>query len=489
MVFGDLLFDNLKNNANGVALIQGDLSFTYGQFCNLVNSLSDHLRKGGIVKGDRVGLYLPNSIELALSFFAVTEVGAICIPINHKYRSSEIQTYIERSGSTCLITNKQLFNEAIKIKSGIKMVVANGKDADWCVSNENNPMSREDSQVSCHDNAIYLFSTGSTGIPKCIGRHHANLLALADNHTQTVDWNKTDKILLVIPLSHTYAFGNFISALKVGATIYLLEDFNRKQVCNILLSEQITIFPAVPFMLDVLSTYAPAVNSDFSSLKHVISAGSRLDERIAERFFKTFKIYPRQLYGSSETGVISINMAPDIVVRGQSVGRPVANVVVKVVDEDEKEKHRGKLGEIVVSSPSMASGYLNLDDETRKVFKNGFYYTGDIGLIDDDGYIYIKGRKKLFINVGGFKVDPIEVENVLLTHEGVSEVAVTGEESKSGNEVVVAYVVRKGDVRRSDLVEFCKSRISDFKIPRTIEFMDFLPKSPTGKILWSKLKK
>ncbi len=489
MVLGDLLFNNLKNNADSVALVQGERSFTYGQCCNLVSSLSDHLRSRGITKGDRVGLYLPNSTELAVSFFAVTEAGGVCVPINHKFRRSEVQTYIEQSGAGYLITNEQLSDEVKGTGPDLKRIIVNGKDADWCMFNEYGPVSRKTPQTGCCDNAIYLFSTGSTGIPKCVARHHANLLALADNHTQTVGWDRGDRVLLVIPLSHTYAFGSFISAVKVGAAIYLMDDFNRKQVCSTLSDERITVFPAVPFMLDVLSAYVPAESTDFSSLKHVISAGAPLDEEVAKKFFETFKIYPRQLYGSSETGVISINMATNIIARGQSVGRPVANVTVKVVDEEGKEKSRGELGEIAVSSPSMASGYLNLDDETKKVFKNGFYYTGDVGLIDEEGYIYIKGRKKLFINVGGLKVDPVEVENALLANEGISEVAVTGGRSERGNEIIVAHVVKEGDIKRSDIVKFCKGRISDFKIPRLIEFVDSLPKSPTGKILRNKLKK
>ena len=489
MVFGNLLFNNLKENAERTALVQDGQTYTYREFCNLVNSLSDCLERSGIKKGDRVLLYLPNSVELAVGFFSVTNLGAICVPINHKFRSNEISTYIEQSGSGYLLTTQELLEEAVKIDLDLNIIILKGDEADWSVADSNIETDRKNNEADQFDDAIYLFSTGSTGIPKCVARNHQNLVALADNHTATVGWDNTDRILFVIPLSHTYAFGNFISSVKVGATIYLLEEFNRKKVCEILVDENITVFPAVPFMLDMLSKYKPAVSKYYPYLKHVISAGAPLSENVAEGFYKVFDVYPRQLYGSSETGVISINMTDDPKARNQSVGRPVNNVIVKIVDDKGDACPENELGEIIVSSPSMTTGYQNLEEETKNVFKNGFYYTGDLGFIDDDGYIYIKGRKKLFINISGQKIDPVEVENVLLGHNNIREAAVTGSRSESGNEIVSAYIVSDKDLSSSDIIKFCRGKISDIKIPRLIKFVDSLPKSPTGKILRDKLGK
>ncbi|MGI9535056.1 MAG: class I adenylate-forming enzyme family protein, partial [Thermodesulfobacteriota bacterium] len=483
MIFGNLLFNNLRDNAEKTALVEDGHAFTYNEFCILVNSLSYYLEIKGVKKGDRVSLYLPNSVELAAAFFSVTNLGAICVPVNHKYKSNELKNYVVQSGSEFLLTSEKLHKEVVKNNLGIKIIIVKGKNADWSVSEVGNDTERKNIKHSELDNAIYLFSTGSTGVPKCVARHHQNLVALADNHTGTVGWDNTDRILFVIPLSHTYAFGNYISSVKVGATIYLLEDFNRKNVCEMLVNEKITVFPAVPFMLDMLSSYKSAENKDYSSLKHVISAGAPLVEKVAERFNDVFSVYPRQLYGSSETGVISINMADDIRLRNQSVGRPVNSVVVNIVDDKGEICGDNELGELIVSSPSMTPGYLNLVEETKKVFKKGFYYTGDLGLIDNEGYIYIKGRKKLFINISGQKIDPVEVENTLLSHSAILEVAVTGRKLESGNEVVAAYIVSGTKLNSSDIIEFCRGKISDIKIPSSINFVKSLPKSPTGKIL------
>ena len=484
---GNLLFENLKDNRDKTALVQGKKSVTYGQLCSLVGAFSKFLSQEGVEKGDVVSVYLPNSIEFAASFFSISALGAICVPINHKYKCSEIESYIEQSDSKYIITLSKYLGETAKIKRDINKIVLDGEKPRWSAAENLESPQSITTEIDYTDNAIYLFSTGSTGIPKCVARHHANLSALADNHTSTVGWDNNDKILFVIPISHTYAFGNFISAVKCGATIYLLEDFNRKEVLELLIKEKITVFPAVPFMLEILSRYKPAQGGNFSSLKHVISAGSPLSEKIADDFFRMYGVYPRQLYGSSETGVISINMADDVKPKNQSVGRPVRNVEVKILDDSGKECVRNEMGEIVVSSPSMTNRYENLEDESSEVFKNGYYYTGDIGYIDDEGFIFIKGRKKLFINISGQKVDPQEVENLLLTCEKISDVAVVGKQAESGNEYIAAFIVLNKDMDKSEVINYCKGKIADIKIPSSINIVNEIPRSPTGKVLRERL--
>jgi long-chain acyl-CoA synthetase len=305
-----------------------------------------------------------------------------------------------------------------------------------------------------------------------------------------VGWTKDDRILFVVPVSHTYGFGNFISAVKSGATVVVSGEFNRNRVLDLLEKESITAFPAVPVMLDVLSkTYVDAPR-DLSSLKLVISAGAPLKEETFVRFHEKFSVYPRQLYGSTETGVISINLCTEgeITERFGSVGRPVSNVVVRVFGEDDEEVRAGDTGELAVRSPSMTTGYYGLPEETARVFKNGYYFTGDLGLIDEGGYIYITGRRKFLINVGGFKVDPGEVENLLSQHPDIAEAAVLGVTDGRGNERVKAVIVARRPMEVKDVLGFCRERIAEYKVPALVEFRRELPRSPTGKILREQLK-
>jgi long-chain acyl-CoA synthetase len=240
----------------------------------------------------------------------------------------------------------------------------------------------------------------------------------------------------------------------------------------------------------VLSKTYLSAPKDLSSLKLVISAGAPLEESTFHRFREKFSIYPRQLYGSTETGVISINLCGDeeIERRFNSVGRPVKNVVVKILGDDGKEVGSGETGEIAVRSPSMTTGYFGLPEETAKSFRGGYYFTGDLGMVDAEGYIYITGRKKFLINVGGFKVDPTEVEKLLTRHPDVVETAVLGVKDGAGNERVKAVIVSACPLEIREVLEFCSGRIAEYKIPQVIEFRSELPRSPTGKILREQLK-
>ena len=490
-MISDLLFKRIEINKRAAernAVVDGNRSFTYGKLCKLIDSFGSVIRQQGIQKGETVAIYLPNSVEFIISFFALSRLGVISLPLNVTNRETELEYYLSTTGSRYVITEGEYLSEIEGLKSScdLKLILVKGESNCWSVE-KMDEISTSGTAIDEDDKVLYLFSTGSTGKPKCISRTHANLRALAENHTSTAGWNEDDGILMAVPMSHTYGFGNFVSAIQAGATIYTIADFNRKEVTDILSSGRITTFPAVPFMLDMLSRSRNLSGKDFSSLKLVFSAGAPLATRIFQDFKRNYGIYPRQLYGSSETGVISINMSRDIEKKNRSVGRPVKNVEVKIVDNDGKELTFGEEGEIIVKSPSMTSCYENSDQESEKSFRNGFYYTGDTGFIDDKGYIFITGRKKLFINISGYKVDPVELEQLLLENKNIREVAVKGELNASGQEIIKAFIVPEKTMKYSEIVDFCRSRISEYKIPRIVEFRESLPKSPTGKILKAKL--
>jgi long-chain acyl-CoA synthetase len=488
----DLFLSTVGRHSARIAVVEGEKRVNYGTLDLMVRTLSSFLLSRGIKHGDKVGLLLPNSIEFITSFFSIASIGAISVPINIAYKEDEIRFYVSHSHVKVLITDERLKSVAEKVTTGAgaSIVVIKGNETDLLFSQTvyNRGSSRTTPTISPSDEAIYLYSTGSTGEPKRVSRTHFNLVALADNHTQTVKWAEKDRILFTVPLPHTYGLGNFISAVKVGASIYVLGEFNRNKVIDLIERESITIFPAVPFMLNVLAETLLYMPRDFSSIKFVISAGAPLSKEIFYKFHEKFGIYPRQLYGSTETGVISINMSEDIENRFDSVGLPVVNVEVRIFKEDEITANVNEVGEIAVKSPSMTKGYYDLPEETEKAFRNGYYFTGDLGRIDENGHIYIVGRKKLFINVAGNKVDPVEVENFLLTHPKVKEVTVLGIKDIYGSESVKAVVVTKANMKIKEVYDYCRGHISDFKIPRIVEFRNEIPKSPMGKVLRQHLK-
>ncbi len=484
----ELFLSSVKNFPKNTALVEDNKRVSYRELGSMVDSFSSFLTSKGINKGDTVAIVLPNSIEFVIAFFSIASLGAVSVPVNTAFKKEEIAFYVNHSSAKLVLTEvklKSLAEDAVSDTS-TSVAVVKGENAERNITKaDSNP---PEVSIEPDDEAIYLYSTGSTGKPKRVSRTHLNLVALADNHTETVGWTDEDKILFTVPISHTYGFGNFISSIKIGASIIVLGDFNRNRVLDLLEEESITIFPAVPFMLDVLAkTFLPEPK-DLSSLKLVISAGAPLSERIFHSFYKKYGIYPRQLYGSSETGVISINLGDDIESTFNSVGRHVNNVEVRIVDENGNKVGVDEVGEIAVKSPSMTRGYFELPEETKKVFRGGYYFTGDLGRIDRDGFIYIVGRKKFFINISGNKVDPSEVENILLKHPKVKEAVVLGVNDSDGIERVKAVLIADKGILKKEILEFCRDQIAEYKIPRIIEFRDELPRSPTGKVLREELK-
>lgn len=485
----DIFFSVAGKYPERPAVIDGDKRVSYGELGRMALSFASFLSSRGVGKGDRAAVFLPNSLELITAYFGIFSLGAVSVPINSLFKEEEIAFYLEDSGVRVLLTDSGLRTPAERAasQSGALVYTIRGPHADWVYAGDS-PEVRTDAPVTGGEDAIYLYSTGSTGKPKRVARTHSNLTALAQNHSYTAGFTEEDRVLFTVPLSHTYAFGNFISAVNAGSAAVVLDEFNRQRVIDILEKELITIFPAVPVMLDALAgTFLPE-GRDLSSLRLVISAGAPLREETFRRFFDRFSVYPRQLYGSTETGVISINLAEDIERRPSSVGRPVKNVTVRVLGDDGRVCGTDEEGEITVRSPSMTRGYDGLPEETEKVFRDGFYFTGDLGRIDSEGYIYITGRRKFFINAGGYKVDPAEVENLLVRIPGITDAVVLGVRDKNGKEHVKAVLVADRQMNAADVVGFCRGKIADYKIPLSIEFKDELPRSPSGKVLRERLK-
>lgn len=483
----DLFLSTVEKHSDRIAVVEGVIRVTYKTLDLMIRSLSSFLSSRGIGYGDRVAILLPNSIEFITSFFSIASIGGISVPINTQYKEDELRFYVAHSQIKTLIAEDRLKSVARNVTTGTgaSVVIIKGDKTDWSFS-EGNIENNVKASINPSDEAIYLYSTGSTGKPKRVSRTHFNLIALADNHTQTIGWTEKDRILLTVPLPHTYGFGNFISAVKVGASMYVLGEFNRNKVIDLIDKESITVFPAVPFMLSVIAqTFLPKPR-DFSSLRLIISAGAPLSKETFHKCREKLGIYPRQFYGSTETGVISINLGDEK--RFDSVGLPVKNVEAKVFREDGTEADVNEVGEIAVKSPSITTGYYGLPEETEKAFRGGYYFTGDLGKIDEEGYIYIVGRKKLLINVAGNKVDPIEVENLLLKHPKIKEAVVLGVKDNHGNESVKAVIAPRENMEAKEVYDHCKGHISDFKIPRIVEFRNEIPKSPTGKVLREYLK-
>jgi long-chain acyl-CoA synthetase len=475
-----------KEDAGRVAIVDGETAVDYVTLERKTASLSAELYDRGIRRGDRVALLLPNGVDFVTSYFAIVTIGAIAVLLNHHYQQKELTYFLEECRVSILITSKDFAQLCDQVLSNCGSPCKLCFVEDQPEPSKSKPMFLGDIKVSIDPNApvMYQFSSGSTGRPKQIARTHANLLFELNILHQTLRVGNEDRFLGVAPFSHVNGLmRSMLASIRAGATLYPVASFDRQKVAEIVEKNDISIFIAVPFMFSMLAKTNFRRRPDFSSLRFCISASAPMPKKLNQQFYEKFGIYVRQLYGSTETGTISVNLSSDIERSLESVGTPIAGVEVEVFAEDGRITNAGQVGEFAIKSPAAIKGYDGSDEVNQKAFRNGFFFTEDLGRRDTDGLLYLVGRKKFFINKGGYKIDPREVEEVIESHPRVEESVVIGVPTSYGDEKVKAVIVLNAPGTEEEIVEYCRGKIADFKIPALVEFRDSLPKSPTGKIL------
>jgi long-chain acyl-CoA synthetase len=300
---------------------------------------------------------------------------------------------------------------------------------------------------------------------------------------KTVNTTADDVFLCVVPLSHAHGLGNgLVAATLVGATLVVHERFDRRRFLTSAEQDGVTIVPGSPFMFKILAETKTPQEPDLSRIRLCFTAGAPLTHEVFEACRERFGLDIRQLYGTTETGAASINLADDLDESWSSVGAPLAGVEIGVFGPDGEPLPPEVEGAIGIRSPAMFDGYENEELNTNAL-RDGRFFAGDRGKLDAEGRLYITGRDTLFINLAGNKVDPAEVESALCEHPKVSECVVLGVTQAGGDEFVKAVVVATEPCEASELLTFCRGRIADFKLPRIIEFRDEIPRNPLGKVL------
>jgi long-chain acyl-CoA synthetase len=347
-----------------------------------------------------------------------------------------------------------------------------------------NPPAAADADV------LWAFSSGSTGTPKRIVRRQSHLVAEADNFAATVGLGPEDVIFGAVPFFHAHGLGNCVlAAVRSGAALLVEPSFEPRAALAALETERVTVLPGVPFLFRMLAEASLGRRFDAGSLRLCFSAGAPLPAEIFASFSQRLGSPLRQLYGCSEAGSVTINLDPDAAATAGSVGLPMRNVTVSVLDDADRPCPPGVEGEIEFASPALGRSGSELPEE-RAAFRNGRFLTGDLGRLDAAGRLEVTGRKKLYISTAASKVDPVDVERCLAGHPEVAEVVVVGVRARGGDEIVKAVIVTKSpraptreDWLRRELVSRCREQLADFKVPRQIEFRDEIPRSPLGKVL------
>ena len=454
--------------------------FTYRQFEQAVGRAAGMLAARGIGKGDVVSLLLPNSVEYVIAYFACWQLGALAGPVNGHLKQQEIEYVVSNSESKLMLVNSEFLPKVEEVPVARVVFDDERQAGEFKESSKAN--------TGLEDEAIIIYTSGTTGKPKGCLLTHGNVIANARQISSWLGFTEKDRLLTMMPLFHMNAVSvTTMSALYAGGSTVVSPKFSASRFWNIISDYQITSFGSVATMLSLLlSTYPEGVPEGLKTdqLRFAMCGSAPVPAEILRRFEETFNCLVVEGYGLSESTCRSTFNPPDERRRPGSCGLPIGNEM-RVVDEDDQDVPDGELGEIVLRGENILKGYFKNEAATANAFRNGWFHTGDIGYRDADGFYYIVDRKSDMIIRGGENIYPREIDEVLYQHPQIAAAAVIGVPDELYGEEVAAVVVLKSgaEISEQDVIEFCKARLADYKCPKTVRFVEDIPKGPTGKLL------
>jgi long-chain acyl-CoA synthetase len=482
-----IIAESAARTPTAVAVRLGPLELTYADLEERSARLAPLLREKGLRQGDRVGVMLPNVLEFPISYYGVLRAGGVVVPMNVLLKRREIAFYLEDSGAKLLLSWHGFGEDAregaaeagaelieVEPDSFAELLDAQEPDTEIVATDE-------------QDTAVILYTSGTTGKPKGAELTHFNLARNAEIASQTTcGIEQGDVVLGSLPLFHS--FGQTVSmnaSLRVGATLTLLPKFDPGEALKIMGRDRVTHYYGVPTMYGALLHHPDRDQHDTSALRICITGGAAMPVEVLRGFEEAFGCELLEGYGLSETSPVASSNHPGRPRKPGSIGTPLREVEMKVVDENDREVPQGEVGEIVIRGHNVMKGYWEKPEATEEAMRGGWFHSGDMARIDEDGYFFIVDRKKDLIIRGGYNVYPREVEEVLYEHPKIREAAVLGvPHDQWGEEIGAAVVVHEGEeLAPEEVSAYVKERIAAYKYPRLVWFLDDLPKGPTGKIL------
>jgi long-chain acyl-CoA synthetase len=484
---GFYLTDSAEAYPDAAALRCEDRTTTYSQLAELVYRFAEYLVHQGIRPGDRIGVMLPNRPEFVVLFYSVLHEGAVVVPMNPLQSAREVEFFLSNTGAKMLFYAPECAMAATAgaLAAGVRALAFDSEalaQQTAGVAGFTRPLPR-----AADDTAVILHTSGTTGVPKGAQLTHNNLSRnQAVIARSLLNLEPDDVVMGCLPLFHVFGMTcGLLTAAAAGATLALLPRFDPAQALRMIAAERVTIFEGVPTMYIAMLAAADRDDVDVSSLRVCVSGGAAMPVEVLRAFEDRFSCTVLEGYGLSETSPAVCFNHPDRVRKVGSIGTPIDGVEMRIVDEDGNNVLVGAPGEIQVGGHNVMKGYWNLPDATQASIKDGWFCTGDIGRVDEDGFYYIVDRKKDLIIRGGYNVYPREVEEALHEHPAVAEAVVIGMPHDSLGEEVGAAVVLKRDAAANvaELRDFVKQRVAAYKYPRHIWILDSLPTGPTGKVL------
>ena len=496
LTIASILAESAVRHADRTAVVLGPMRITYSQLWHAARQYAAVLKERGIEPGDRVALLLPNTPHFPLAYYGVLALGGVAVPVHALLKAEEIQYVLEDSGAKTLVCAAPLLGEGAKGAelAGVPVLaVMDGGDA---------TIERIDEQAAAAtpvktyvqrepgDTAVVLYTSGTTGKPKGAMITHLNVQMNVDvSAMDSFDIGPDDVVLGCLPLFHTFGQTCCMNtAFRVGATVVLLPRFDGTQALQLLVDEKCTVFMGVPTMY--IGLIEAAKTSDLRpTLKTALSGGAALPLTVLEKFAEVFGTKVLEGYGLTETSPVATFNQRSFEPRPGTVGKAIWGVEVEVAKAELDERIEllatGELGEIVVRGHNVFAGYLNKPEATAAAIVDGWFRTGDLGTKDAEGYVTIVDRKKDMVIRGGYNVYPREVEETLIRHPAVAQVAVIGLPDPQYGEEVCAVVVKEHgqEITESELSAWAKEHLAAYKYPRRVVFVDAFPLGPSGKVL------
>jgi long-chain acyl-CoA synthetase len=485
------LAENLSKIAaehpDAVAIKLDDAELAYKHLdaaaCGVANLLADR----GVEPGDRVGIMLPNVPYFPVIYYGVLKRGAVVVPMNVLLKKREVGFYLSDPEAKLLFAWHE-FAEAAAAgaeEAGAELILVKPGEFEELVGGYEH--SYDTAERADHDTAVILYTSGTTGTPKGAELSHANLARNVEAFSGFTEIDESDVVLGALPLFHSFGQTcGMNAAVRAGACLTLIPRFDPGKALEIIDRDRVTVFEGVPTMYAAMLNHPDRDRYDTSCLKLCASGGSAMPVEVMKAFEDAFDCKILEGYGLSETSPVASFNHPDRERKPGSIGTPIEGVEMKVVDDDGNEVPQGEPGEIVIRGHNVMKGYWNRPEATAESLSDdGWFATGDMATVDEDGYFFIVDRKKDLIIRGGYNVYPREIEEVIYEHPAVREAAVVGVPHDDLGEEVGAAIALKDDADCSedDIREHCKEQVAAYKYPRAIWFVDELPKGPTGKIL------
>jgi long-chain acyl-CoA synthetase len=491
--------ENLKIFGEYPFIIYEDTTFTNKQMLHYADSLANGLNTFDVKKGNKVVVMMPNCPEVLISYQGILRCGAVIVPLIPLMNERELTHILANCEAVAMITTSDIYrkNESMlwTISSLKHIILTDGNIPErtmnfWSLTRdcteEPNVQGIEEGDL-----AVILYTAGTTSTPKGVMLTHKNLYSNAVNASTAHGTQSSDITLVALPLSHSFGITSMNKAYKYGNLHVLMRKFQVEEAFKLIEKHKVTNFPGVPAMFITMLNSSDAEQYDLSSLKSCLSGAAPFPVANLTAFQKKFNCTVFEAYGLSEASPAVSTNHYNRPTKPGSIGQPIPEVKVRIVDEQDQDVPPGEVGELLVKGPNVSSGYYKLPEETAKTFRHGWLHTGDMARMDEDGYLYIVERKKDLIIRGGFNIYPRDIEEILYHHPAVRDsVAIGVPDPVMGEEVKVYIVLKEGTTAdAAELLHHCQNQLAKHKWPKFIEFMETLPRNPMGKILRKELRK